>query len=227
MRRLEEHFPGNIKIAEMGLTTLRRALLREISEGRVAEARQLVADAKPTLSPVDAEDLTVTLFDALAQTHMQSRNWPVAMDTYAQGRALYPQARPLSRNVGFITQEWIADAYDAEGVDGVLAAHLILQRQIVDPRALDRTMESLFGREASVLLSNGEPVEALELIDAASAAMAPDTAFDLKIYVYDQWARQIGEGGDWQAALAIYDTALAELGDNRTLRNNREWAASQ
>jgi tetratricopeptide (TPR) repeat protein len=227
MLRLEDLFPQNAKIAEMGLTTLRRELLSAISERQFDQARQLVATAKPALSPADAENLTVTFFEAMAQTQIKARNWPVALDTYTQGRALYPQARSFSRNVAYIVQEWTAEVFATEGVNGVVKIFPYLQRHVERAKDLDRAMSTLFGRESSALLSAGNPEGALDLVDTASSTMAHETIKDLKVYLYDQWARKTGDGGDWLGAVAIYDTALEVLGNNTTLKNNRRWAASQ
>ncbi len=226
MRQLNSLFPGHDKIAEMGVTTLRRAAFRDVDAGRIADARALVAAAVPELSEADAEELTVSLFSAIGQHWITARDWPAALQAYRAGQARYPNARDLNRNTDYIIQEWLADALRDGGAEGLIAAARSMRGQLRDIRDADKVMESLVGRRASALLDES-PDAALNFVDAVSEVMPEDAVTDVKVYIYDTWARRLGEGGDWPAAIAVYDAGIAELGEVRHLTNNREWAAQQ
>ena len=227
MASIREMFPGNKRMADMGVKTLRRSVFAHLEAGRLDEARTMVATARPSLPDKEAEDLTVALFTGIGQQMIDARDWAGALEAYGQGQALYPDAYKLRQNEAYILQEWIADSYSAAGVEGLIATVAAIGENGVEDRVINRSVEGLVGREVNALLSQSDYKAALAMVDATNEVLSKSSRDRLLVAAYDGWARAEGEAGDWARAVAIYDDALADVGNNGILMNNRRWAAGQ
>ncbi|MFV2052388.1 hypothetical protein [Aliiroseovarius sp. YM-037] len=227
MQSLKTLFPEDEDVAGMGLATLRRAVVREVDADQAAEARRLVAAAKSLLHNEDSRALTISFFDVVAQKDMEAGNWSSALETYSEGLAIHPDARELSRNIGYIVQEWTAGALTKDGPQGFVAAATKAQSLLSDDTVTHNVLESVMGHAAEARLADNDAEGAIDLIDEVSPVLSLDASQSLKVFAYDRWAKSVGEGGGWADAVAIYERGIADVGDDRLLTNNRDWARSQ
>ena len=227
MQTLTTLFPEDENVAGMGLTTLRRAVVREVNADRTTEARRLVAAAKSLLNQNDSQELTISFFDVVAQRHMEAADWSAALKSYSEGLAIHPDARELSRNIGYIVQEWTADALATDGPQGFIAAATEVQSLLSDDAITNDVFENVMGHATKARLADNDAEGAIGLIDEVSPVLSADASQNLKVFAYDRWARSVGEGGAWVDAVAIYERGIVDVGEDRLLTNNREWALSQ
>jgi tetratricopeptide (TPR) repeat protein len=211
----------------MGFATLRRSVTAKIAQGQYDAAKAVIAAAAPYLSADDTRDLVVALYDVWGHSKIDAGDWPGAAAVYSEGLSIVPDSRDLGRNAAYVIQEWSAEALRDGGPPAFVEVARKARKSLAALDSLDRVLGSVAGRDVQRMVDAGTPEQAIALVETAAEVLPDKNVIDLKELAYDQWARGLGDKGDWVEALRVYDLGLADVPNSGLLKNNREYAASK
>ncbi len=220
-------FPNDEDVAEMGLRTLRRMVAELVEADEFARAEQTIRDAQSFLSQEESGSLIITLYGRVAATAIDAGDWPVALRAYSVGLQIVPDSRDLSRNVPYVFQEWSRQALRLGGAERLISEIARMQEILPQSKSLPEVLESVLGGEVANRVGNSEPQSALDLIGRVEASVPEDVVVNLKVLVYDRWAKGKMDAGEWEEAIRIYDMGLLEVPQSRLLDKNRNYAESK
>ncbi|WP_108816574.1 hypothetical protein [Loktanella sp. Alg231-35] len=227
MSMLVTLFPGDAKVADMGRRAVRRHIVALVESGDVAAAEGELRRALGFLATEEVEGLAVDLYRSWGDGHLQSREWEAALRAYANGFAVVPASRDLRRNVPYVMQEWTASALASGGETGLIAAVSAIRTILPDTTGLQDVLEQIVARHVGGLVASGEAEAALQLVDKLSEVLADETDHEVRVYLYNQWARRHLDAEDWAAAVDVYKRGLADVGSSSLLENNLGYARSR
>lgn len=220
-------FPGDATVVDMGRRTVRRHIVALVQTGDVARAESELRRARGFLAAEEVEGLAVDLYRSWGDGHLQSGEWEAALRAYANGLAVVPASRDLRRNVPYVLQEWTASALVSGGEAGLIEAVSAIRTILPETTGLQNVLEQVVAQHVGGLTASGEGEAALQLLDGLSEVLADETDHEVRVYLYDQWARRHFDVNDWATAVDVYERGLADVGSSSLLENNLGYARSQ
>ncbi len=227
MEDLNALFPQDRKVAGMGVSTLERMIAKHIEVGEFEAAEEIVRQARRVLSQNEAGELLVTLYTRAGSKAIEEARWDAALAAYADGLAVAPDSRDLSRNVPYVFQEWSRTALQEGGAPFLVAETARMKEILPGTKSLPDVLESVLGRAVSEKVDDADPEGALTLINEVAAALPDEVTAELKVIAYDLWAKTKLDAEAWQEAIEIYDMGLLDVPESRRLMNNRRYAESK
>ncbi|NOX56051.1 MAG: tetratricopeptide repeat protein [Planctomycetes bacterium] len=155
-----------------------------------------------------------------AQSHMQARRWDKAASVLRQAAQRWPKG-DSERNLAYLVQEWLKEAWEKQGLDGsARVAQKLLQRFPKTPIVRD-AIRRHFLRQASRLVEQQEFQRALRVIERGDKVFGEKrTLRDGGRFVCDRWAGILQQRQQWREATEVYARGLARYPNDGHLKNN-------
>lgn len=227
IEQMQTLFPGREDIAATGLNALKRMVNQDVKAGRFEAAKSHIRAAAGFVPRDDLGTLVTALYGQAAAVALDAKQWREALQAYADGLSIRPDARQLTRNIPYIYQEWSREVLATGGPGGLPA----MVREINSIRPGDPDLQdvltSVVAQEVQKFGQDNRHQSAFDLINALEAQLSAESLIELKVRAYDGWARQLMDAGEWQAAVQIYEMGLSDVKQNRLLENNLRFAQSK
>ncbi|WP_139188337.1 hypothetical protein [Aliiruegeria lutimaris] len=226
MEALVALFPGDESVAEMGARTLTRLVSQMVREDQLDEAKAQVVLAREFLDPKELRSLTIVLYRDYGNHLISQHDWAGALAALKTGLEIVPDSSDLKGNVPYAFQEWAREVLATGKAEDFVAAVQDMKEVFPGSRSMPGVLENVLSQKAGQEVQQGHAEDALSFVNAVSDELDADTLHNIKIYLYDQWARQSFET-DWAKAAEIYALGLEDVGKSSLLSNNLGYAKSK
>jgi hypothetical protein len=195
--------------------------------GEIVPALDLLRRSEGLLADRDSTRLGEYVFDVNARPRLDRGEFEAAAMIYADGLKAFPDSTLLRNNRDYLMQEWVASAHKADGPAGAEAVTERLAAIFPDQEKVRKVSESESLRRLDALVRAGSFAEAdayRQEIETYLSEKAQVTATEM---VFEAWARERMDAGDWIAAAKRYAAGLALAPSSHQLRQNAAYLAQE
>ena len=175
----------------------------------------------------DLRDWRVNLQLRWIVSAIEAKKFEEAAGAIDQAVAAAPKEARFRRNAAFLAQEWMKHALKTEGAPQALQVGRALVARWPGDAEVAKTAGQHVRREAQVLAEGGKREEALAAVEAGKDLLGPKEVREVRVFVWDGWAKDLIKGGAWADAADVYVRALADVPADPLLVNNVAFLAQE
>lgn len=161
-----------------------------------------------------------TVYNRWIISTIDKKQYDISADILEQAMKADPKERDFTRNIGFVTQEWLLATKAKEGLPAAEKLILELATRFETIRDTNQVIETFLGRTALQMISDKQYDEAQALVDRHKTQLAKDTFQGLHREIFEKQASRFRKENKWEETIAVYTEGLKKLPKDRQLTNN-------
>lgn len=197
-----------------------------VKQSRWENALALVESGLPQVDPDAGKELLDWrrgLFLRWSNAQLKQKEFAQSIKILERGRTIDSNDPRMTKNLGYVAQEWVADTLQQQGPEQAEAVLNALLEKHGDVESIKRTAHSYVIRLVNRLRKEKKYTAALKTITRCKPFLdSEESAVRLTQGLYDFWAKGHIKEQQWEQALSVYENALKQYPGDSHLTNNSQ-----